>query len=94
MIMLPWNKKQSVPITPVIWRKLLGKQWCIEANWKQNIENNQRILTPSVSENTENFCSKVYKIERQKYYSNLDLAQFTDNKTFWQNMEPFFSEKK
>ena len=31
--------------------KLLGKQWCTEANWKQNIENNQRISTPSITEN-------------------------------------------
>ena len=30
----------------------------------------------------KNFCSKPYKKERKKYYSNLDLKQFTDNKTF------------
>ena len=41
----------------------------------------------------KNFCSKLYKKERKKYYSHLDLKQFTDNKTFWQNMKPFLSDK-
>ena len=39
------------------------------------------------------FCSKLYKKEQKKYYSNLYLKQFTDNKTFWQNMKPFLSDK-
>ena len=41
----------------------------------------------------KNFCSKLYKKEQKKYYSNLDLEQFTNNKTFWQNMKPFLSDK-
>ena len=41
----------------------------------------------------KNFCSKLYKKERKKYYSRLDLKQFTDNKMFWQNMKPFLSDK-
>ena len=41
----------------------------------------------------KNFCSKLYKKEPEKYYSNLDLKQFTDNKTFWQNMKPFLRDK-
>ena len=28
-----------------------------------------------------------------KYYSIIDLKQFTDNKTFWQKMKPFLSDK-
>ena len=40
-----------------------------------------------------NFCNKLYKKERKKYYSHLDLKQVTDNKTFWQNMKPFLSDK-
>ena len=39
------------------------------------------------------FCSKLYKKERKKYYSNLDIKNITDNKKFWKTMKPFFSEK-
>ena len=41
----------------------------------------------------KNFCSKLYEKERKKYYSNLDLKQFTDNRTFLQNVKPFLSDK-
>ena len=41
----------------------------------------------------KNFCSKVYIKEQKKYYSNLDLKQFTDNQMFWQNMKLFLSDK-
>ena len=41
----------------------------------------------------KNFCSKLCKVEWKKYYSNLDLKQFTDNKTLWQNMKAFLSDK-
>ena len=38
-------------------------------------------------------CSKLHRKERKKYYSNLDLKQFTYSKKFWQNMKPFLSDK-
>ena len=39
------------------------------------------------------FCSKLYKKERKKYYSNLDIKNITDNKKFWQTVKPFFTDK-
>ena len=41
----------------------------------------------------KNFCSKLNKKERKKFYSNIHLMQLTDNKAFWQNMKPFLSDK-
>ena len=38
-----------------------------------------------------NYCSRLYKSERKKYYSNLDIKFLTD-KRFWNIMKPFFSE--
>ena len=38
----------------------------------------------------KNFCSKPYKKERKKFYSQLDI---TDNKLFWKTMKPYLSEK-
>ena len=45
-------------------------------------------ITSECYRKQNNFCSK-----RKKYYSNLDLKQFTDNKTFWQNIKPFLNDK-
>lgn len=41
----------------------------------------------------KNYCSKLYKKERKKYYSNLDITNILDNKKFWKTMKPFFSDK-
>ena len=41
----------------------------------------------------KNFVSRLYKKERKKFYTNLDLNEITDNKKFWRTLKPFFSEK-
>ena len=41
----------------------------------------------------KNYCSKLYKKERRKFYENLDIEKITDNKKFWKTMKPFFSDK-
>ena len=41
----------------------------------------------------KNFCSKLYKKERKKFYSQLDIKNLTNNKLFWKTMKPFLSEK-
>ena len=40
-----------------------------------------------------NFCNRLYKREKNKFYSNLNLKNITDNKMFWKNIKPFFSNK-
>ena len=40
-----------------------------------------------------NYCNKLNKRERHKFYSNLHLRNVTDNKRFWNTVKPFFSNK-
>ena len=40
-----------------------------------------------------NFCSKLYKEEKKKYYDALDIKNITDNKQFLKTINPFLSEK-
>ena len=40
------------------------------------------------------FCSRLYKKERKKYFDTLDVNKITDNKAFWKNIQPLFSEKR
>ena len=41
-----------------------------------------------------NFCSKLYKKERKKYYEMLGLKNVTDNnKEFWKTVKPFLCDK-
>ena len=41
-----------------------------------------------------NYCSRLYKKERKKYFESLDPRRISDNKSFWKNIQPFFSEKR
>ena len=41
-----------------------------------------------------NFCANLVKKEKKKYYNNLDLKIFNDNKKFWKRIKPLFSEKQ
>ena len=41
----------------------------------------------------KNFCSKLYKKERKKFYSNLNTKNITDNKLFWRTVKPFLADK-
>ena len=42
----------------------------------------------------KNFCSRLYKKERTKYSDTSDVNKITDNKAFWKNIRPLFSEKR
>ena len=41
----------------------------------------------------KNFCSKLYKRERRKYYESLDVKNVLNSKEFWKMMRPFLSDK-
>ena len=41
----------------------------------------------------KNYCSKLYKKERKRYYLSLDVKNLTDNQKFWRNIKPFLTEK-
>ena len=40
-----------------------------------------------------NFCVNLLRKEKKKFYENLDLKVLEDNRKFWQNIRPLFSEK-
>ena len=40
-----------------------------------------------------NYCNRLYRRERKKFYSKLNVTNFFDNKKFWKNIKPFLSDK-
>ena len=42
----------------------------------------------------KNFCSRLYKKKRKKYFDTLNVNKITNNKAFRKNIEPLFSEKR
>ena len=41
----------------------------------------------------KNYCSKLYKRERRKFFDSLNTSVVSDNKTFWKVIKPFFTNK-
>ena len=41
----------------------------------------------------KNYCSKLYKKERKKFFDNFNTSVVSDNKTFWKVIKPFFTNK-
>ena len=40
-----------------------------------------------------NFCSKLYKKQRRKFYNNLSIKDITGNKKLWKTLKPLLSDK-
>ena len=40
-----------------------------------------------------NIVSHLYKKQRKTFFNKTDIKNFNDNKMFWENMNPFFSNK-
>ena len=41
----------------------------------------------------KNFCIRLHKNERKRFFNNLNPSFVTDNKLFWKTIKPFFSNK-
>ena len=70
-------------------RKAIMKRSELESKYVKN-KTNENLKS---YKKQRNFCSKLYKKERKKYYERLDLNNVTDNKKFWKTVKPFFSDK-
>ena len=40
-----------------------------------------------------NYCVSLLRKSKREYYSNLDVKNITDNKTFWKTVKRFLSDK-
>ena len=40
-----------------------------------------------------NYCASLIRKEKKSHYSNLNICDVTDNKSFWRKVKPLFSGK-
>ena len=70
-------------------RKAIMKRSELESKYVKN-KTNENLKS---YKKQRNFCSKLYKKERKKYYEMLNLKNVTDNKDFWKTAKTFLSNK-
>ena len=82
-------RANHVPYMTKTLRKAIMKRSELESKYYKN----NTIENRNTYRKQKNFCSKLYKKERKKYYQNLDLKNITDNKLFWKTIKPLLSDK-
>ena len=69
--------------------KAIMRRSCLQNKFYQS----KRLEDKSNFKKQRNYCNRLYKKEKRKYFNNLNLKHLTDNKTFWKTVKPFLSNK-
>ena len=87
-------KEQKIRGNPVKYMtKTLKKAIVKRTELRTKYLKNSNFINLRTFKKQKNYCTKLYKKERKKYYSNLDINNITDNKKFWKTLKPFLSDK-
>ena len=73
--------------------KILSKAFKHRSKLKNNFNKNHTDANKKLYNKQRNLCVSLLKKENKKYYNNLDLNIFDDNKKCWQRIKPLFSDK-
>ena len=73
--------------------KTLSKEFMNRTRLKNRYYKNPTESNRVLYKKQRNFCVNLLKKEKKKYYNNLDIKIFEDNKKFWQRIKPLLSEK-
>ena len=73
--------------------KILSKAFMHRSKLKNRYNKNPNELNKNLYKKQRNFCVNLLRKEKRKYCSSLDMNIFEDNKKFWQNVKPLFSNK-
>ena len=82
-------RANHVPYMTKTLRKAIMRRSQLQTKYFKNKSQNNYLLFKK----QKNFCSKLYKKERKKYYNSLNMKDITDNKIFCKTIKPFLSEK-
>ena len=74
--------------------KTLCKAVMTRARLRNRYIRNPTQTNETIYKRFRNYCVNLFKKEKKKYYENLDIKSFTDNKLFWRTIKPLFSDKQ
>ena len=73
--------------------KTLSKAFMTRARLRNKYYKTRSLEDKTAYSKFKNFCTNLLVKEKKKYYGNLDITIFEDNKKFWERVKPLFSEK-
>ena len=90
----PMKKKYIRGNNSPFMNQILSKAFMHIAKLKNRYNKNPAEANKNSYKNQRNHCVTLLRKEKKKYYNNLDLKIFADNKKFWQRVKPLFSDKQ
>ena len=73
--------------------KSLGKATMLRSRLKNNFNKQRSNENCDNYKRQRNFCVKLLCQTKEKYFSDINVKSTSDNKKFWKNIKPFFSNK-
>ena len=73
-------------MTKVLRKAIMRRSALANKYLKEKSDENKKMFRKQ-----KNFTNKLMKKEKKKFFRNLDLNKFTDNKAFWNTVKPLFS---
>ena len=89
----PMEKKVVRGNNAPFMNKTLSKEFMHRSKLKNKFNKKPTESNKMAYKKQRNFCVSLLKREKKKHYNNLDIKIFEDNKRFWKNVKPLFSEK-
>ena len=74
--------------------KELRKTVMFRSRRKNNYNKDKSDLSKLAYNKQRNKCTNLFRKAKRDYYRKLKPASVTDNKTFWKNVKPLFSDKQ
>ena len=72
----------------------LSKAFMHRSKLKNKFNKNPTEENNNAYKKQRNYCVSLLRKEKKKYYTNLDIKIFDDNKKFWQSVKSLFSDKQ
>ena len=73
--------------------KALRKAIMTRSRLKNKFNKNSSAKNWNSYKKQRNFCLKLLRQTKEKYFNNINVKKVSDNKTFWKSVKPFFSNK-
>ena len=85
---MPPNKQKVVRGNgQTFMNKVSSKAFMQRSKLKNQYNKNPTDINESMYKKQHNFCVNFLRKEKKKYYNNLDLKIFQDNRKFWQRIK-------
>ena len=73
--------------------KALRKAIMTRSGLKNKFNKNSSAKNWNSYKKQRNFCLKLLRQTKEKYFNNINVKKVSDNKTLWKSVKPFFSNK-